>query len=122
MAIPGIEVRLEDSRLRRMIGSLEREIEQVLDIAGLHVERNAKQIIVAKNIIDTGATLNSTAMRRVPGDRFARRIGPTTEYAPHLEYGTIRMAPRPFMAPALEMERAAFLSAVQQTMERLASG
>lgn len=33
----------------------------------------------------------------------------TAEYAPHLEYGTVNMEPRPFMTPAAERARPEFL-------------
>lgn len=62
----------------------------------LDVERIAKTLCP----VDTGATRSSITARRT-GD-LSWEIGPTTHYAPWLEYGTSRMAARPFMAPAAE--------------------
>lgn len=39
-----------------------------------------------------------------------------TEYAVHLEYGTRNMAPRPFMLPALERNRARIAALVAQAI------
>ena len=62
-----------------------------------------------KDIIDTGATLNS--MQTVmAGD--AAHIGPTTDYAIYHEMGTSRMAARPFLRPALAENKDAILRAV----------
>lgn len=44
----------------------------------------------------------------------------TVEYAPYLEFGTSRgIAPRPFMAPAAEQARAAFLRRMRRLESRL---
>lgn len=37
--------------------------------------------------------------------RLAGKVVASTEYAPHLEYGTARMEPRPYMRPALAAKR-----------------
>lgn len=41
-------------------------------------------------------------------------IGPTASYGIYLEFGTSRMAPRPYMKPALEKHEGAFLQALSQ--------
>lgn len=43
----------------------------------------------------------------------------SVDYAVHLEYGTVNMAARPFMTPAAEAERPAFLQGMQELEERL---
>ena len=44
-------------------------------------------------------------------------IGPVTEYAPFIEYGTRHMQARPFLVPALEDERPRLQSALEQLMK-----
>lgn len=41
-------------------------------------------------------------------------IGPTASYGQFLEYGTSRMAPQPYMKPALEKHEGAFLQALSK--------
>lgn len=61
--------------------------------------------------VDTGATRNSIGVT----DRGTSvEIGPTTDYSPYLEFGTSRMPPRPFMAPALDRHAQAFEQAIDQ--------
>lgn len=50
--------------------------------------------------VDTGQLRAS--IRREKAGLFTWRVGTGLEHAPHLEYGTSKMAPRPFMRPALE--------------------
>ena len=51
--------------------------------------------------VDTGDTKNSIG---ADIDGLTAVIGPTTYYAPFLEYGTYKMPPRPFMEPAADQE------------------
>ena len=71
--------------------------------------------------VDTGATMNSINAR--PDDTDANglswKIGPSTEYAPFIEYGTVYMRARPFMTPALEQESPRFVEALRQVFNEL---
>lgn len=64
--------------------------------------------------IDTGALVNSIQSRQLAPMRWAVAAG--TEYAAYLEYGTSRMAPRPYMRPALEAARQPFIEATREAV------
>jgi HK97 gp10 family phage protein len=53
--------------------------------------------------IDTGRLLNS--INYAIKNRYTGEVYASTEYAAALEFGTVRMAARPFMQPALEKSR-----------------
>lgn len=63
--------------------------------------------------VDTGATRNSIHTSISAGGT-AAEIGPTTNYAPYLEWGTRRMEARPFMRPALDEVTLGFVRAMEQ--------
>ena len=44
--------------------------------------------------------------------RMSAEVGPTVHYAPHVEYGTARQAPQPFMRPAADAVEPAFVEAM----------
>ena len=92
---------------------LENRFEQVVEIAARHVEAKAKEDVPE----DTGATKNS--INAMPEGELAWRVGPITEYAPFLEYGTHRMIARPFLIPAVEVEAPRLEQALSQLMQRL---
>jgi hypothetical protein len=50
--------------------------------------------------VDTGKLRNSIRAEREKALRWS--VSTDTEYGPHLEFGTSRMAPRPFMGPGLD--------------------
>lgn len=50
--------------------------------------------------VDTGRLRQSIGVQKVGEGHY--RVGTNVEYAPYLEFGTRRMAARPFMRPALE--------------------
>ena len=61
--------------------------------------------------VDTGETKNSIGADIVG---LTAVIGPTTYYAPFLEYGTYKMPPRPFMGPAADQVEPGFIEAMRQ--------
>ena len=109
------------------------ELAADLGKAGLGAARKAQQV-VAKAAADvqrtgaataqhlfkpppegasTGATAYSIGVDLEDGG-LAASIGPTTSYAPYLEFGTRRMSPRPFMGPALDAVEPSFTAAMGQ--------
>jgi phage gpG-like protein len=65
--------------------------------------------------VDTGALINSIQVEEDGSDTTV--VYTNQEYAPHLEYGTIHMAARPFMTPAAEAARPGWNRRLQ-TLER----
>jgi HK97 gp10 family phage protein len=68
---------------------------------------------------DTGRLVNSiTAYSGGDGEAFTVAGRGTALYAPLLEFGTSRIAPRPFMLPALEKSKAWIAQRLQQALQR----
>jgi len=90
-------------------------LKDVLRIAAFQVEKTGKQLVP----VDTGATKNSIRPDFDDLNKLEVRVGPSTEYAPFLEFGSHagRRKARPFMTPALEKQRKSFLAAVAQVIE-----
>lgn len=61
----------------------------------------------------TGTTKRSVGLEITDGG-FTADSGPTTEYAPYVEYGTRFMEAQPFVRPALEEQAAQFKSDMQK--------
>lgn len=75
--------------------------------------------------VDTGATKNSIGSDITEvGDGDDYRIdvetGPQTSYAPPLETGTERMAPRPYMGPSFDQHVPTWLAALEASADPLA--
>jgi HK97 gp10 family phage protein len=86
-----------------------RAASDVLDKSAHDIEATAKGLVP----VDTGATKNSIGVDRPVGPELVAVVGPTTEYAPHLEFGTVHMAPHAFMGPALDVHAPAFVEALE---------
>lgn len=74
--------------------------------------------------VDTGATKNSIGSditETGDGDNYAitAETGPQTDYAPLLETGTERMAPRPYMGPAFDRATPPWLVALELSVDPL---
>lgn len=67
---------------------------------------------------DTGRLANSITFDRV-GDLTAT-VGSALNYAPWLEYGTSRMAARPFFRPAVERMRPIYIGKLEDIIRRAA--
>jgi hypothetical protein len=88
---------------------------QVLRKISLDVVDYAQFLVV----VDTGATMNSIDARGPGGAPLAEGdleaiIGPSTWYAPLIEFGDPHHGPRPFMRPAAEMHEAKLVAAAER--------
>ena len=99
------------------------EVTQAIEIAARNVEKGGKERIAAWPAIDTSATVNSIEAKAVggfiKGENIEWRVGPTTEYAVFIEFGTWKMRARPFMIPALEDEGPRIEKAIKELMGKL---
>jgi HK97 gp10 family phage protein len=126
-----MEIKVDLNPAWRKVGG---QLKDLLQIAARNIEKDSKQRMHDWPAIDTSDTVNSIAARRADetslGVRpivgavsttggLAWRIGPTTDYAPFIEFGTERMRARPFMVPASEQEKPRLLKAVNQIFQGL---
>ena len=96
---------------------------QLLDVTADIGMEEARRLVHVR----TGATRAS--INKDPGvwakpnvGEWSIRYGPTTFYAPFLEYGTIRSAPYPFMIPSGDLAEAVFVPAVLSVLNILVTG
>jgi HK97 gp10 family phage protein len=140
-----VTIRLEGSdqlqrQLRRLSDDLRREVGQV--VLGAAVEMRADIVTSIQRgpasgvtykksnptrthtasapgqppMTDTGRLANSITFDRV-GDLTAT-VGSALDYALHLEYGTSRMAARPFFRPAVERMRPIYIGKLEDIIRR----
>ena len=87
----------------------ERALERALEVIGIQAEKNAKYEVdravydqpESPYYVRTGRLRNSIT-HEVETSEKAVYVGSNVEYAPYVELGTYRMAPRPFIEPAIE--------------------
>ena len=123
-----VKVRLDDRRLVALPAALERLADQICNKAAKNIETRAKIKIQSPPktgriyrhgkvehqasapgeapATDTGNLVNSIASDRVRPMLHEVTVG--AEYSSCLEYGTSRMAPRPFFRPSFDEERDGF--------------
>lgn len=65
--------------------------------------------------IDLGTLVNSIQV--VNDTALQSTIGLTAEYAAYLEFGTVRMAPRPYLGPAFEQIRPIFEAGMRELLK-----
>ena len=68
--------------------------------------------------VDNGFMVGSINAHKHDMEGMEWEIGPTMEYSPFVEYGTIYMKARPYMVPAAEQERPRFFRAVQEIFRK----
>lgn len=101
-------------------------LEKAIVRASLQVEASAKQLFKGRDDesvpgepprVQTGRLRASITHRleRSPEGPVGL-VGTNVEYAPHLEFGTSRMSPHPFLTPALEMNKADIEAAIAQAI------
>lgn len=89
----------------RLRAGLDKKAEKILEAAARRIEARAKELAP----VDTG-TLKSSL--HVSQERpLERTIADGVEYGVFQEFGTRRMGARPFLTPAVEMERKGLMDA-----------
>lgn len=94
--------------LRKVGPRAQMKARQVVRKAAHDVEASAKR----RAPVDTGTLRNSISTSST--GPFSAEVGPTVAYGVYLEHGTSKMAPRPYMSPALDEVTPAFVAAIEQ--------
>lgn len=93
-----------------VLEALEIAIARGLEAIGLAAEGHAKRAAP----VDTGRLRNSIA-HAVKGD--AAYIGTNVEYAPYVELGTSRKAPKPYLRPAATQHGSEYKALMQASID-----
>lgn len=116
-----VRIELQDNRLKKLTGEMHAKAMRTCEKYAHAIEGQAKALmdepkhgevyrrggkvhIASKEgeapAVDTGNLKNSFRVWRHGADAWA--VGPSAEYGAPLEFGTVRIAPRPFLKPAVE--------------------
>ena len=86
------------ARINKAVNSLDEKIVEGLEVVGSNIVADAKSWAPVR----TGRLRDSIGMSVLNRQL---EVYAEAEYAAYVEYGTSRMAPRPFLAPAFEANR-----------------
>jgi HK97 gp10 family phage protein len=98
-------------KLPQLQGQLRQRASAAVRKAAYDIEAHAKTVVP----VDTG-NLKNSIQTSVEGDLTAI-VGTHVEYAPYVEYGTRRMAAKPYLGPAAEAVRPGFEAAMKSLLK-----
>ena len=132
------EIVLEYTHFGEIGASMAREIDVVCESTALDIQARAQMAIMNPpksgriyrrgNVVhqasapgeapatDTGNLVNSAYTKKLGDSDY--ETGFTAEYAAALEFGTAKIEPRPYLRPAVEAVKKAFLDAIKRIVER----
>jgi hypothetical protein len=106
-------------KLERLPEEAKKRVRDAVSKATVDVQAETQLTIRTKNIIDTGNLLNSvTASMSLDGLTGYVNIG--AYYGIYIEFGTVKRAARPFLAPSVETIGPGFIAAVRQAVREAA--
>jgi HK97 gp10 family phage protein len=97
--------------LDRLAGAERRQAQRDGLEAGARIVETYAKILAP---VDTGFLRNSITVDEVTPTQAI--IAPHTDYAEHVEFGTVRMAAQPYMRPALDEHESEIIAAVEATV------
>lgn len=112
----GNYVEVNRAALDALPAALKSQFKEIISKTVQDIHANALAIIREKNLIDTGNLLNSI-FSYTDLDGLTGYVVVGAFYGIYLEYGTIRMAARPFIAPATEQALQPFVIAIGRAFE-----
>lgn len=107
-----IRVKVTQNDFDRIADELAPKVRAAVDATALDISAAAKRSAP----VLTGNLRRSLHTRHLRG--FRSRVGTNVEYAPFVEYGTSRMAARPYLTPAVEAVRGAFIDRLRRVFGR----
>lgn len=107
-------VTIKFNHFPEIAAALPEKTKAVVAKAALDVEGNAKNTVP----VDTG-NLKSSISTEFENDGLTAIVAPHTEYAAYVEFGTRRMTAQPYMTPAAERVRPAFIGAMEQMLQEI---
>jgi HK97 gp10 family phage protein len=115
--VAGLTLKLQgQARFRRAMKRLDEEgqkcVRDEINATALEVTGEAKR----RCPVDTGR-LRASIRPRFDTDGFAADVYTDVKYAPFIEYGTKRMRAQPFLFPAWESIRRAFLGRLRRCLD-----
>lgn len=119
-----MDITVDASQLNSLIFDLGARAGAVGGQAATVVKKTAADIEADAKVLapfDTGNLRNSISTTVTGDGRFSSitaEVGPTAEYGVHVEYGTSRMAPQPYLGPAFERRVGRFIAALEQIAGR----
>lgn len=133
-----VRIMLSDNRIPELRTKVPRQVEKILretatkivDQAkmGMREPKSGRYYVVSRTgklhrasapgespAIDTGNLVNSFEIKKINDALF--KINVNADYASHLEFGTTKMAPRPFLIPAVEKLKDYFVKELSKLFE-----
>jgi HK97 gp10 family phage protein len=107
----GITIQVVSNRAPELQGRMRQRGGVIVAQTARRVEAGAKTLAP----VDTGALKNSILASQVRD--FTWEVGVGVAYAAYVEYGTSRMAARPYLTPAAERQREPFLAALAELID-----
>ena len=92
------------------------DVKRVVKRHGSQLHKNMQGKADFKKGYQTGQTKHSIGLE-IKDSGFTAEVGPETEYAPYLEYGTRFMDAQPFVKPAHDEQKGKFKSDLQKLMK-----
>lgn len=100
------------SRIERNREAAPSEVDNVLRMSALRIERLSKQ----NAPVDTGYMRNGIFMEREGSGKF--KVTSPAGYSVYVELGTRKMSPQPFLGPAVRQERPVLLNKLNRMFRR----
>jgi HK97 gp10 family phage protein len=115
-----VRVRVVSNDLPRIAAAVKPQVALAVSKAAHDLEGHAKLNVVNRGLVDTGNLLRSIAATKHSELVWFVVVGAT--YGIYHEYGTRFMPARPFLLPAAELVRAAYLAAIAEAVKRGTGG
>lgn len=87
------------SNLDKVLSAEEEALERAMEMIGMQMEGYAKEELTASGAVDTGRLRASVSHSSSDKEVV---VGTNVEYGPYIEFGTSKMAPRPYLRPTVQ--------------------